>query len=90
MNKGELIESIAKKTDMSKAAAGAALDAVLDSICGSLKKGAPVRIVGFGTFGISKRKAGTARNPRTGEKIKVKASKNARFKAGAALKAMLN
>ena len=90
MNKGELIEAIAKKTDMSKAAAGAALDAVLDSISASLKKGAPVRIAGFGTFNISKRKAGTARNPRTGEKIKVKASKNARFKAGAALKGMLN
>ncbi|MGA2795737.1 MAG: HU family DNA-binding protein [Roseiarcus sp.] len=90
MNKLELVEHIAKEAELSKASAAAALDAVLDGIGKSLKKGDEVRLVGFGTFSVRERAAGKGRNPATGKEIKIPASKNARFKAGAALKASLN
>jgi DNA-binding protein HU-beta len=90
MNKLELVEHVAKEAELSKASAAAALDAILDGIGKSLKKGDEVRLVGFGTFSVRERAAGKGRNPATGKEIKIPASKNARFKAGAALKASLN
>ncbi|MCK4244550.1 MAG: HU family DNA-binding protein [Candidatus Omnitrophica bacterium] len=85
MNKGELIEAMAKVT-CSKAEAAKALDAALAAIKGSLKKGKPVTLIGFGTFKVSRRKARTGRNPQTGKPIKIPAKKVPVFKAGAALK----
>jgi DNA-binding protein HU-beta len=90
MNKLELVEHVAKEAELSKASAAAALDAILDGIGKSLKKGEEVRLVGFGTFSVRERAAGKGRNPATGKEIKIPASKNARFKAGAALKGSLN
>ena len=90
MNKLELVEHIAKEAELTKVSAAAALEAVLDGIAKSLKKGDEVRLVGFGTFSVRERAAGKGRNPATGKEIKIAASKNARFKAGAALKASLN
>jgi DNA-binding protein HU-beta len=90
MNKLELVEHVAKEAELTKASAAAALDAILDGIGKSLKKGDEVRLVGFGTFSVRERAAGKGRNPATGKEIKIPASKNARFKAGAALKASLN
>ena len=71
-------------------AAAAALDAVVEGITSALRKGDEVRLVGFGTFSVRERAAGKGRNPATGKEIKIAASKNARFKAGAALKGALN
>ena len=85
MNKGELIEAIAKGASLSKKDAGAALDTILTTIQKTLKKGDKVTLIGFGTFSITKRAARTGINPRTGEKIKIKAKKVVKFKAGAAL-----
>ena len=90
MNKLELVEHIASEADISKAAAAAALEAVVGGVTKALKKGDEVRLVGFGTFSVRKRAAGKGRNPATGKEIKIAASKNAKFKAGAALKAALN
>jgi len=90
VNKLELVEHIAAATDTSKAASAAALDAVIEGITKALKKGEEVRLVGFGTFSVKKRAAGKGRNPATGEEIKIPASKSARFKSGATLKAALN
>ena len=90
MNKYELIEHIATEADISKAAAGRALEGFLEGVKRSLKKGDPVTLVGFGTFGVSKRKARTGRNPRTGEAIKIKAAKVPSFRAGKALKEAVN
>ena len=90
MNKLELVEHIAKEAELTKVSAAAALEAVLEGIAKSLKKGDEVRLVGFGTFSVRERAAGKGRNPATGKEIKIAASKNARFKAGAALKASLN
>lgn len=90
MNKADLIEVVANKADLSKVAAAAALDATLEAITKSLKKGDPVTLVGFGTFLVSKRAARKGRNPRTGAEIKIAASKNPRFKAGKALKDAVN
>ena len=81
MNKSELIDLVAANADISKSAAGDALDAVLDGITGALKKGDSVTFVGFGTFSVSRREARDGRNPRTGETIKIKASNQAKFKA---------
>lgn len=85
MNKGDLIEAIAKGSDLSKADAGRALDATLDAIGKTLKKGEKVTLPGFGTFSVSKRAARMGRNPATGEAIKIKAKKSAKFKAGTSL-----
>lgn len=90
MNKSELIDQVAAKADISKSSAGDALDAVLEGITGALKQGDSVTFVGFGTFSVSHRAARDGRNPRTGETIKIKASKLAKFKAGKALKDALN
>jgi DNA-binding protein HU-beta len=86
MNKGELVDAIAKQTDMSKSGAEAVVNAFVSTVTVALKKGDKVTLTGFGTFSISKRGARKARNPRTGETIQVKASKVPRFKAGAGLK----
>ena len=75
---------------MSKAEAGRAVDAVISSITKALKKGDSVTLVGFGTFQVRKRAARTGRNPKTGDTIKIKASKNPAFKAGKALKDAVN
>lgn len=85
MNKGDLIEAIAKGSDLTKADAGRALEATLEAITKTLKKGDKVTIPGFGTFSISKRAARTGRNPATGETIKIKAKKTPKFKAGSGL-----
>jgi DNA-binding protein HU-beta len=90
VNKSELIELVASKADISKSSAGDALDAVLTGITDALKSGDSVTFVGFGTFSVSDRAARDGRNPRTGETIKIKASKLAKFKAGKALKDALN
>ena len=90
MNKAELIDAVADSADLSKAAAGRALDAAIETITKALKKGDTVTLVGFGTFSVRKRAARTGRNPRTGEAIKIKASKVPGFKAGKALKDAIN
>jgi DNA-binding protein HU-beta len=90
MNKQDLISSVADASGLTKADAGKAVEAVLDSITATLKKGDEVRLVGFGTFSVSKRKASTGRNPRTGEPMEIKASAQPKFKAGKALKDSVN
>lgn len=90
MNKAELIEVVADAADISKAAASRAVDALTESITKSLRKDQAVTIVGFGTFTVRKRASRTGRNPRTGETIKIKASRVPGFKAGKALKDALN
>lgn len=86
MTKTELIDKMANDAGITKAAAGAALYSLIDSIKKSLKKGQKVTLVGFGTFSVAKRKARIGRNPRTGETIKIKASKAPKFTAGKVLK----
>ncbi len=90
MNKNDLISAVADTADLSKADAGKAVDSVLDQITGALKKGGEVRLVGFGTFSVAKRKATTGRNPQTGATIQIPASKQPKFKAGKALKDAVN
>ncbi|RJP26819.1 MAG: HU family DNA-binding protein [Candidatus Abyssobacteria bacterium SURF_5] len=86
MNKGDLIEAVAKDLKASKAAAERAVSAVIDNIARGLKKDKKVQLVGFGTFDVRKRKPRKGRNPRTGEAITIKASKSVGFKAGQVLK----
>ena len=90
MNKTDLIDAIASAADLSKADAGRALDAVVDSITDSLKKGDPVSLVGFGTFQVKHRAAREGRNPQTGATIQISASNVPSFKAGKALKEAVN
>ncbi|OGT64828.1 MAG: DNA-binding protein HU [Gammaproteobacteria bacterium RIFCSPLOWO2_02_FULL_47_50] len=90
MNKAELIDAIADSAELSKASASRALDSAIESITKALKKGDTVTLVGFGTFSVRKRAARMGRNPRTGESIKIKASKVPGFKAGKALKDAIN
>ena len=90
MNKTELIAAIADKADLSKKDAEAALNAFTTIVGKTLKKGDKVQMVGFGTFEVSKRAARKGRNPQTGETIKIKSSKTPKFKAGKALKDMVN
>jgi DNA-binding protein HU-beta len=90
VNKSELIESIAKTADISKAAAQRAVDSMVSSIRVSLKRGQMVTLVGFGTFYVGKRKARPGRNPRTGASIRIAAAKVPKFRAGKALKDALN
>lgn len=90
MNKTDLIDAIASAADLSKADAGRALDAVIDSITDTLKKGDPVSLVGFGTFQVKHRAAREGRNPQTGATIQIKASNVPGFKAGKALKDAVN
>jgi len=90
VNKTELVEHIATTADISKAAAGRALDAMVGAVKTTLKKNGSVVLVGFGTFTVGKRAARIGRNPRTGEEIKIKAAKVPKFKAGKALKDAVN
>lgn len=90
MNKTEMIETVSKTADISKAAAGRAVEAMITAVRSSLKKGQMVTIVGFGTFYVGKRAARSGRNPRTGVAIKIKAAKVPKFRAGKALKDALN
>ena len=90
MNKTELIDHIATNADISKAAAGRSLDAMIAAIKATRKKGNSVTLVGFGTFAVSQRAARTGRNPRTGEAIKIKKAKVPKFRPGKALKDALN
>ena len=90
VNKNDLIATVADDTDMTKADASRAVDSVFAAITKSLKKGNEVRLVGFGTFTVVKRKASQGRNPRTGEPIQIKASKQPKFKAGKVLKDAVN
>ncbi|MBT42052.1 MAG: DNA-binding protein HU-beta [Idiomarina sp.] len=90
MNKSQLQEKIAEGADISKAAAGRALDAFVEAVTESLKKGDDVALVGFGTFKVSNRSARTGRNPQTGETIQIAAAKVPSFKAGKALKDACN
>jgi DNA-binding protein HU-beta len=90
VNKNDLVATVADTSGLSRADATKAVDAVFDSITASLKAGTEVRLVGFGTFTVSKRAATTGRNPRTGEEIKIPASTQAKFKAGKGLKDALN
>lgn len=90
MNKADFIGAVADAAELSKADAGRAVDAVIEVIRKALKKGDTVSLVGFGTFAVRKRAARTGRNPRTGQTIKIKASKNPTFKAGKALKDAVN
>jgi len=85
-NKAELIAAIAEQAGLTSKDAGAALDALFGEIAGALKKGDRVAIAGFGTFSVGHRAARAGRNPQTGATIQIAASKNARFKAGKALK----
>jgi len=87
MNKGQLVEAIAKTAELSKKEAQAALEATLATIQKSLKKKDNVTLIGFGTFSVVRRKARTGINPATGEKIKIKAKNVVKFKAGSKLKA---
>lgn len=86
MNKSDLIEAMAEGADISKSAAGRALDALVDAISVALKNGDNVSVIGFGTFSVKARAARTGRNPQTGAAIEIAASKTPAFKAGKALK----
>ena len=90
MNKNELIGVVSDKTGLSKADSTNAIDCVFDAISDALKGGDEVRLVGFGTFSVSQRRASEGRNPRTGEKINIPASKQPKFKAGKSLKDSVN
>ena len=90
MNKNEIIDHVAKSADISKAAAGRALDATVAAIKTAMKKGGMVTLVGFGTFYVGRRAARNGRNPRTGAVIKIRAAKVPKFRAGKALKDAVN
>jgi DNA-binding protein HU-beta len=90
VNKSELIDAIARHADISKAAAGRALDATVNAIKGSLKNGEIVTLVGFGSFYVGGRTARQGRNPRTGAAIRIRAAKVPKFRAGKALKDAVN
>ena len=90
MNKTELVAAMAEQTNLSKKDAEAALKAFIDVVSEEFKKGEKVQLVGFGTFGVSERAAREGRNPQTGETMEIKASKTPKFKAGKALKDMMN
>ena len=90
MNKNDLVASVADSTGLSKADSTSAVDAVFDTITDALKKGGDVRLVNFGTFSVTRRQASEGRNPRTGERIQIPASNQAKFKAGKGLKDSLN
>jgi len=90
MNKNDLIAAVSEKTGLSKNDTTKTVDGVLDTIENQLKQGGDVRLVGFGTFSVSNRAASEGRNPRTGEKIQIPASKQPKFKAGKGLKDSVN
>ncbi|MEQ9520007.1 MAG: HU family DNA-binding protein [Parvibaculum sp.] len=90
MNKNDLIAVVADQSGLSKADATKAVDCVFDTVTASLKNGDEVRLVGFGTFNVTRRAASEGRNPRTGEKIQIPASNQPKFKAGKGLKDAVN
>jgi DNA-binding protein HU-beta len=90
MNKNDLIGTVADTAGLSRSDAAKAVECVFDTITGALSRGDDVRLVGFGTFSVSKRKASTGRNPRTGEPMNIKASSQPKFKAGKGLKDAVN
>ena len=90
MNKADLIAKIAEEADLSKKSAEVALNAFIGAVEGALKKGEKVQLVGFGSFEVRKRAARKGRNPQTKEEIKIPASKAPVFKAGKALKDLVN
>ena len=90
MNKNDLVAAVVDAANLPKADAVAAVDAVFESITDALKSGDEVRLLGFGTFSVAHRAASEGRNPRTGEKITIKASNQPRFKAGKGLKDAVN
>ena len=90
MNKNDLISTVAESSGLSRGDASVAVESVFDAISKSLAKGDEVRLVGFGTFSVAKRKASTGRNPRTGEPMTIKASNQPKFKAGKGLKDAVN
>ncbi|MGB4101258.1 MAG: HU family DNA-binding protein [Alphaproteobacteria bacterium] len=95
MNKNEFVAAVAEnkalaKLDMSKASVTTVIETIFETIEGALKKGDEVRLVGFGNFYVSQRAAGTGRNPQTGEAIKIKASRQPKFRAGKQLKESVN
>ena len=90
MNRADLVEAIAKRTGVSKSMTDSMINAFIDSVTGSLKKGEHVTLVGFGTFSQGKRAARTGRNPQTGATIRIPAARTAKFTAGAKLKAAVN
>ncbi len=90
MNKNDLVATVAESSDLSKADSTKAVDAVFEAITGALKGGDEVRLVGFGTFSVAQRAASEGRNPRTGDKIQIPASKQPKFKAGKGLKDSVN
>lgn len=90
MNKSELVAAMAEKSGLAKKDAEAAFNAFTESVADALKKGDKVQLIGFGTFDIAERAAREGKNPQTGEKIKIKASKAPKFKAGQALKDAVN
>ena len=90
MNKASLIDKIAGDARISKTAAALAVDSMVEGITKSLKENQRVKLVGFGSWGVSRRKAREGRNPQTGEVIKIKAKKSVRFKAGKHLESALN
>lgn len=90
MNKNDLIGAVADASGLSRADAAKAVEGVFNSITGALKSGDEVRLVGFGTFSVAKRKASTGRNPRTGEPMTIKASAQPKFKPGKVLKDAVN
>jgi len=90
MNKQDLISAVAESSGLTKNDATKAVEGVFDAITGALKKGDEVRLVGFGTFSVTQRKASTGRNPRTGETMTIKASAQPKFKAGKGLKDSVN
>ena len=90
MNKQDLVNQVAETSGLSKSDASKAVESVFDTITSTLKDGGDVRLVGFGTFSVSQRKASTGRNPRTGEPMTIPASTQPKFKAGKALKDAVN
>ena len=90
MNKNDLIGAVADASGLSRSDAVKAVESVFDTITGALSQGDEVRLVGFGTFSVAKRKASTGRNPRTGEPMNIKASSQPKFKAGKSLKDAVN
>nr|WP_121116854.1 HU family DNA-binding protein [Croceibacterium ferulae] len=90
MNKNELIVAVAEASGLSRTDTTKAVESVFETITSTLSKGDEVRLVGFGTFTVSKRKASTGRNPRTGEPMTIKASSQPKFKAGKTLKDSVN
>ncbi|MFP6758799.1 MAG: HU family DNA-binding protein [Alphaproteobacteria bacterium] len=90
MNKNDLVAAVSDATSLSKSDAAKAVESVFNTITSTLTKGEEIRLVGFGTFSVARRAASEGRNPRTGEKIQIKASNQPKFKAGKGLKDAVN